>query len=324
LLSTSKEFSDILCVEKPRNVNDLYFILQFPRNEVKKYKNSNEQVKSSSTSALLSRHTQRKITGNLNPANKKNKNSVIETRHNILPSIQLLSNPTQTINSNKEISNNLDVQSSLKKRKNSQYNKMKLSNMQSRSQEYSLQTWQNFNPNKANEEVSELQPPPAKKHKNSTYDNKMKQNNISQLFSPPVQSNFDQNRKISSNLDVRSKKRRSSFEEVQRHPQIQQHNVMPTNVQPLSNSGGPVKTTEGESSKFSFNFRNELKNFFETSNFTVIGSKYIESQKVITFLKEMGGKEVVAKDPRINCVLVSYLFYLFYFILFYFIYFFLL
>ena len=48
-----------------------------------------------------------------------------------------------------------------------------------------------------------------------------------------------------------------------------------------------------------------VKSFFENSNFTIIESKYIESQTVINFLKEIGSNEVAVNDPCVNCVLVS-------------------
>jgi hypothetical protein len=277
LLPTSKEFSDILYVEKPKNINDLYFMLQFPKNEIsndlklqsplsKRKKNSTDQVKSNgtrqsnlpSTSSLSSRSTQinlnpnRKVSGKLDPDNKS-KSSVVKTRHyektqqkNVLPSIRL---PTQT--SNWEISNDL-----------------------------------------------ELQPPPAKKHKNSAYDvlhnDEMRQNfpSRNQFFSFP-----DLNEEISDNSDIQSKKRRSPVEEV----------LTPSDV--LSRSTQTV--IEEESSKLSVNFGDELKSFFENSHFTIIESNYIESQRVITFLEEIGSNKVLTNDPRVDCVIVSYFVYFF-------------
>lgn len=191
---------------------------------------------------------------------------------------------------NKEFSNNLDEQSSLTKRKISaqQYDKMQQDNVPSRT---SPQTWLNFNNTK--KEISnnlELQLPSAKKHKNSIHKvllhfDKMQQNNKLSKESFSVQSNFN-----SDNLDLQSKKRENSEEN--------QQNV----VSLLSHSS---QTVIEDKSDLSINFDSELKDFFETSNFAVIGSKYIESQKVINYLKNIGSNEVVIKDPRINCILVS-------------------
>jgi hypothetical protein len=160
----------------------------------------------------------------------------------------------------------------------------------------SLQTRPNFNSTKEISNNVELQSPPAKKHKNSIPDeslhiDKMQQNNMLSKESLSIQSNLNPNGKISGNLDLQSKKSRNSEES--------QQNVIPL----LSHSSQTI--IEDKSSDLSVNFKSELKDFFETSNFSVIGSKYIESKKVISYLKKIGSNEVVIKDPRINCILVS-------------------
>ncbi|CAB5203051.1 M-phase phosphoprotein 8-like isoform X1 [Rhizophagus irregularis DAOM 181602=DAOM 197198] len=293
LLPTTKEFSDVLYVEKPKNVQDLYFVLQFSKNEI---------VKSPFSSTLSSRpNVYSNSDPNLGPA-KKHKNSVVKAvktqdleksqQNNILPSIQSLPCSPQT--PNKEISNNLDEPSSLTKRKNSaqQYDKMQQNNVPSKT---SPQIWPNFNSTK--KEISnnlELQLPSAKKHKNFIHTellhfDKMQQNNKLSKESFSVQSNFNPNGKISGNLDLQSEKHRNSEEN--------QQNVVPL----LSHSSQTV--IEDKSSDLSVNFNSELKDFFETSNFAVIGSKYIESQNVINHLMKIGSNEVLIKDPRINCIL---------------------
>ncbi|RIA99463.1 hypothetical protein C1645_357756 [Glomus cerebriforme] len=220
LPTLKKEFCDILDVEKPGNVNDLFFIIQFPKNE-----------RSTPTSTLLSRPN-RKFSGKLDPA-KSHKNYVITTRR----TRQSSSGSTQTY---KEISNDLDAQSSPKKRKNSARQSNKMQN--------------NFNIRREISDNLELQSPPAKKY-----------------------------RSLSTKKHISFKKN------------LEDETPSPSR---------PVQTlVEDEFSEFSINFRSELKDFFKTSTFTVIGSKYIESQKVIAFLKEIGGIEVVAKDPRIKCVI---------------------
>ncbi|GBB91074.1 hypothetical protein RclHR1_01820003 [Rhizophagus clarus] len=285
LLPTTKEFCDVLYVEKPKNVDDLYFVLQFPKNEI---------AKSSPSSTLSSCPNVNSNSSNLGPA-KKHNNSVFKAQDhektqqdNISPSIQSLSCSPRT--SNKEIPNNLDEQSSFKKRKNStqQYDKMQQNDMPPRT---SFQTLPDFNgTNKEISNNSELQLPPAKKHKNSIQNDLISFDKMQQNKEPSsVQSNFNPNKKISGNLDLPSKKHRNSEEN--------QQSVIPS----LPNSSQTI--IEDKSSDLPIKFKSELKDFFETSNFVVIGSQYIESQKVISYLKNIGSNEVVIKDPRMNCIL---------------------
>ena len=153
----------------------------------------------------------------------------------------------------------------------------------------------------SNEEISSNFEPPAKKHKRFDYDllgdNKIQQNNILPKTSSlvPVQASSSNEKNVDNfnKSDLQSKKRKDSVEEVQHLLQI-------------TSLSQPVQAVaEDYPSKLSVNFRNGLENYFETAKFTVIGSKYTESQRVTTFLKEIGSNEVVINDPRVNCILVS-------------------
>ncbi len=170
------------------------------------------------------------------------------------------------------------------------------------------------------------QPSPIKKHNfnNQVTFHKAQQNNLSQISTSSrlTQTNFNPNKEISSNLDVQfppPKRHRSSVEETQQ--KVQQNHMLPsirslqstqTNLGiQFSNHKRSVEVSsktivEDEPLKFSINFTKELESFFQGSkSFTVIGSEYIESQRVITYLKEIGSNEMVAKGPHIDCVLVS-------------------
>ncbi|CAI2176388.1 1009_t:CDS:10 [Funneliformis geosporum] len=129
LLPTSETSSELLDVEKPSNVNDLYFILQLHKDEVSNYlKSQSSSIKkyksTKSTKQLTSHEAQQ---SNLPPSstsprqpNQKSFNSNLEISSNLdlqsptkkhsMPSSSSSRPMQSSVQLNKEISNNLDIQ----------------------------------------------------------------------------------------------------------------------------------------------------------------------------------------------------------------------
>ncbi|CAG8451711.1 13031_t:CDS:2 [Funneliformis caledonium] len=228
LLPTSETSSELLGVDRPSNVNDLYFVLQLPKNELSNYlksqPSSTKKYKSSKSTKQLTYH---------------------EAQRNNLPPIST-SPPRRPIqksfNPNNETTSNLELQSPTKK--------YGVPSSSSRPTQASVHQ---------NKDDMDIQFPSPKRHKGYAGIDQFKVHQKNML--PNIQS------------------------------------VRPTNTIPKEISK-PIVANEPV--KYSVNL-----NEFDGLNFTVVGSTYVESQRVIAYLKEMGGNEVLAKDPSGVILLTS-------------------